>query len=424
MALRLFRCCLTSVCLSSTALNTQLLRRSTSLIVNSVTAGNTQLEASSNNHSKMEDTVDTTTMNAIIYTLNKPKMIRKPIPTLKRNGGHILVRIHAAGVNPVDAKNLYGDKLPNGICQQFVKYSVRSSCPGFDFSGVVQQIPPNAAEEFPYRVGDKVYGTAPPFVGTFCEYQIIPLDQVQHMPSSLTYVEAAALPLTGLTCLQSLGFLASRSANNNDDTSNNQHLLVIGASGGTGHFAIQLAKRYLCVNRVVGICSTSNLKWVKETLGADCAIDYKDEQWREDIKKEVEAFGPFTCVLDTVFSNQSKDQSEGYGAFLRSESSGDSKKLLDGIYLLLGGTFSSWFAAGLKRTFGINLFRKGNELFWVRFPQSSGELDILRKAVDENNIKPFIHEILPFTEESVSSAFDALKSRRVRGKIVLSLVPE
>jgi NADPH:quinone reductase-like Zn-dependent oxidoreductase len=363
-------------------------------------------------------------MNAIIYDLEKPKMIRKPIPILKGRH-HILVKIHAAGVNPVDAKKVFGDKLPIHYSpfKHFVNYAVKSCCPGLDFSGVVHEIPSNmeGEEECPYRVGDKVYGTAPPFMGTFCEYQLVPLDQVQHMPSTLSFVEAAALPLTGLTCLQSLAMALP--LGNKDNNDGHHHLLVIGASGGTGHFAIQYAKRHLHIKRVVGVCGTTNLKWVKETLGADNVIDYQDDQWQDYIKQEVDEHGPFTCVLDTVFSSHSHDKRMGYERFLRSSSSCKYNKLLEGMYVRLGGDFTSWVAAGLKRTIGVNLFHKDSELFWVRFSRSSGELDILRKVVDEENVKPYVLQTLPFTEENVAQAFDSLKSRRVRGKIVLSIVP-
>lgn len=362
-------------------------------------------------------------MNAIIYDLENPKMVRKPKPILK-GSSHILVKIHAAGVNPVDAKKVFGDKLPIQYSpfRFFVNHAVKSCCPGFDFSGVVHEVPTSAAdgENCPYHVGDLVYGTAPPFVGTFCEYQILPLDQVQRMPSTLSLVEAAALPITGLSCLQSLAKALPKAG---QDTSRHQHLLVIGASGGTGHFAIQYAKRHLHLDRVVGICGTSNMKWVEEELGADHVINYQDGQWQDSIKQEVDHFGPFTCVLDTVFSSQSQDQHMGYEAFLRSSSSSHHKKLLDGMYVRFGGHFTSWFAAGLQRTVGINLFPRNSELFWVRLSQSSSELDTLRQAVDEENVKPYVLQTFPFTEEGVAQAFNALKSRRVRGKIVLTIAP-
>ena len=366
------------------------------------------------NSSKGEHEADSaintqSTMNTIIYDGEAPKMIHKAVPTLMK--GNILVKIHAAGVNPVDAKKVFGDKLPNyGPFQSFLKYAVRSCCPGFDFSGVVHQVP--TGEECPYRIGDKVFGTVPPFTGTFCEYQNVPLDQVHYMPSTLTFVQAAAVPLTGLTCLQSFAL---------GSVDSNSHVLVIGASGGTGHFAVQYAKRYLNVKRVVGICGTRNVEWAKE-LGADHVIDYKDEKWQEHIKQEVEVHGPFTCVLDTVFSNQAHDQSTGYETFLRSFDGGH--KLVEGMYLRLGGNPNSWCAAGLKRVLGINLFGKDSELFWVRFPRSSEELRTLKLAVDEHNVKPYISEALSFNEENVARAFELLKGRRTRGKIVLRLIDE
>lgn len=113
------------------------------------------------------------------------------MPKAKRN--HLLVQVQAAGLNPVDAKNVIGDKLPDSwkTAHSLVHWSIRSNIPGFDFSGV-------CVEPFgPYDAGDRVFGTMPPFHGSLAEFVNVPLHQVARMPESLSFEQAAALPLVG-----------------------------------------------------------------------------------------------------------------------------------------------------------------------------------------------------------------------------------
>lgn len=116
-----------------------------------------------------------------------------PVP--KAKPGHILVAVKVAGLNPVDAKNVLGDKLPHTWknTHALLRRYIRTSIPGFDFAGVCVQAPSSS----PYQVGDRVFGTMPPFGGTLAEYVCAPLDQVAPMPAALSYEQAAALPLVG-----------------------------------------------------------------------------------------------------------------------------------------------------------------------------------------------------------------------------------
>ena len=118
----------------------------------------------------------------------------KPPSDTKVKRDHVLVRVHAAGLNPVDAKYVIGDKLPFDT-SSFVKgYTI-----GFEFSGVVVAIDGN--EQF-YKVGDEVFGSMPPLHGTLSEYIMAPKNQINHKPHSLRFIEAAGLPLVGLTAYQ------------------------------------------------------------------------------------------------------------------------------------------------------------------------------------------------------------------------------
>ena len=123
------------------------------------------------------------------------------------SAGRLLVRVRACGVNPVDAKYIIGDKFPESWMDWSAR-RVNGHTPGFDFSGEVVKSPPGCG----YKVGDEVYGLAddPTWIfrpghymmGSFGQFIQPPINQVAHKPTSLTHVEAAALPLVGVTCVQ------------------------------------------------------------------------------------------------------------------------------------------------------------------------------------------------------------------------------
>jgi len=131
-------------------------------------------------------------MKCVMYGDLKTVRTDQPVP--KPKSGHILVQVQAAGLNPVDAKNVLGDKLPHKWKRShaLLERYIRSSIPGFDFAGVCVH---SSCDE--YNPGDKVFGTMPPFGGTLAEYVCAPLDQVAPMPEKISFEQAAALPLVG-----------------------------------------------------------------------------------------------------------------------------------------------------------------------------------------------------------------------------------
>ena len=189
----------------------------------------------------------TRTMRKVVFSRASPEGVRlasAPAPTAGTIGdGQVLCRVACAGINPVDAKGLVGDKLPPWL-GGLGRAAVEGAGVGFDFSGIVVRAPAASA----LREGDAVFGTAPPMTGSFAEEIIVPLDQVAPKPRSLSFAEAAALPLVGLTALQSLV--------HDNGLCQGQHLLVIGASGGVGHVACQLAKAVGAA--VTAVCSARN----------------------------------------------------------------------------------------------------------------------------------------------------------------------
>lgn len=195
----------------------------------------------------------------------KVRVIITEVPELKE--GEVLIRIKAAGVNPVDAvigKGTYKEMIPHSL----------PVIPGWDVCGVVEKRG-HAARRF--QVGDEVYAYARrPEVkwGTFAEYMVIPDSYLALKPENLSAEEAAGIPLAGLTAYQSLYEAGS--------LQENQTVLILGASGGVGSFAIQLAKERGA--KVIGVASEKNHSFMKD-LGADYTVDYKSTHIGEAAKE-------------------------------------------------------------------------------------------------------------------------------------------
>jgi NADPH:quinone reductase-like Zn-dependent oxidoreductase len=216
----------------------------------------------------------------------KVKATIMEVPELKE--GEVLIRVKAAGVNPVDAmisKGVYKEMMPHLL----------PVIPGWDVCGVVEDRG-HAARRF--KVGEEVYAYARrPEIkwGTFAEYMVIPDSYLAKKPDNLSPEEAAGIPLAGLTAYQSL-YDAGR-------LQENQTVLILGASGGVGSFAIQLAKEKGA--KVIGVASEKNHSFMKR-LGADYTIDYKNKHIGEATK---EIFPEGVDLIFDCTSGESMQQS-------------------------------------------------------------------------------------------------------------------
>jgi NADPH:quinone reductase-like Zn-dependent oxidoreductase len=191
--------------------------------------------------------------------------------------GQVLVRVRAASVNAADWHVMRGDpklaRLQLGVRRP--KAAVR----GRDFAGEVAEVGAGVTHVEP---GDEVFGETGMADGAFAEYVRAPAGQVAPKPAGLTFEQAAAVPLAGCTALQALRDVAR--------VQPGQRLLVNGASGGVGTFAVQIGKALGA--HVTGVCSTGNVELVR-SLGADDVVDYT----AEDV---VSARQRFDVILDLV----------------------------------------------------------------------------------------------------------------------------
>ena len=307
------------------------------------------------------------TMKAIRYhSVGAPEVLKyEDAPRPSPGEGELLVRVRAAGVNPVDAKVRAGGFGPGAPMPQI---------PGYDLAGIVEEIGPGAGR---FKKGDEVFA----YLnlrrgGAYAQYAIVKEDEVAAKPSKTSFEEAAAVPLAALTAWQGLVEIAKLEPG--------QTVLIHGGSGGVGSFAVQIAKARGA--KVIATASTRNQETLKQ-LGADQAIDYTTTKF-EDVAKEVDV------VLDTVAG---ETLARSYGVVKK------------------GGIIVSVLAPPNKE----ELSKRGirGEVFLVR--PSSQMLGEIAKLIDAGKIKPVVSEVLALSE--AAKAHQQIETGHTRGKIVLKV---
>lgn len=288
------------------------------------------------------------------------------LPMPQPADGEVRVKVHAAGVNPVDYQ-----RRQNGPYTDFPVVL------GWDISGVVDALGPNATD---LRVGDEVYGMIrfPEQGRAYAEYVTAPVTEVARKPRRLSHVEAAAMPLASLTALQVLDKMNLRAG---------QTILVHAASGGVGHFAVQLAKA--CGATVIASTSENN-RDVVLSLGADEVIDYRARPFEEQV-----------AGVDAVFDTVGGDN------FTRSF-----QVVRPGGWVVGTVTRMTDELAEQARQTGINAT-------WIAVTPSRTQLDALSTLVEAGQLKPHVSQTFPL--EHVADAHRAQETRRTVGKIVLSV---
>ena len=287
------------------------------------------------------------------------------------SSGKILVDIKASGVNPVDWK------IREGYMQQIMPLQFPSTL-GMDFSGVVKQVEEDAHSDF--KQGDEVYGQASIFSGgsgAFAELALASKDSIAHKPKTLNYLEAAALPLVGVSAWQALV--------EHIRLSKDKKVLVQGGAGGIGSIAIQLAKHLGTF--VATTVSTDDKQFVQE-LGADQVIDYKTENF-EDIVHDYDAV--FDTVSGDTYKRSFKVLKKGSGMIVSTLEQPNSELMNQ---------------YGIKAVF---LFSQVNRQRLTR----------LAERIDQNNIRVNIDKT--FSLDEAAKALDYQKEGHPRGKLVLTI---
>src|SRR5256886_1526928 len=215
------------------------------------------------------------TMKAIrIHNYGGPEVLKyEDAPRPQPQAGEVLVRVHAAGVNPIDWK------VREGHMKDFWPHKFPLIL-GWDLSGVVEELGRGASR---FEIGDEVYSVPDALCdGSYAEYIVVRESELALKPKSLHHIRAAAVPLAALTAWQSLFDTAQLQPG--------QRVLIHGGSGGVGHFALQLAKWKGAY--VIATASTKNQELLLE-LGADETIDYTRQRF-EDVARNID------IVLDPI----------------------------------------------------------------------------------------------------------------------------
>jgi NADPH:quinone reductase-like Zn-dependent oxidoreductase len=285
------------------------------------------------------------------------------------SAGKVLVKIKAAGINPVDWK------IREGYMQQMIPLQFPSSL-GADFSGVIEKVGQGVSE---FRQGDEVYGQASMLSGgsgAFAEMALANADTIAHKPKSLSHPEAAGLPLVGvsawLALVETIGLQKS------------QKILIHGGAGGIGSVAIQLAKHLGAY--VATTVSTNDKQFAKE-VGADEIIDYKTQTFEELI-------GDYDAAFDTV----------GGETYSRSFK-----------VLKRGGIIVSMLEQPnqeLMTQFGVKAIFQFTQI-------NRDRLTKLAQWVDQNNIRVNVEKTFPL--EEAGKALDYQRDVHPRGKVVLAI---
>ena len=298
----------------------------------------------------------------------------------------VLVRVHATSVNPADWHMLRGDpriaRLQMGLRNP--KFSVQGS----DVAGTVERV---GATVGAFKPGDEVFGNS--FArgyGAFAEFMAVPEDVLAEKPSSVSFEEAAAVPLAGMTALQGL--------RDHGKVEPGQRVLIVGAGGGVGTFAVQLA-RFLGAE-VTGVCSTKKAELVR-SLGADHVVDYT----REDFPGGAERYVVVFQLAGTSSPSELRRVLTPEGTLVGS--SGESEGHWIGP---LGRMFK---AAALSRFVSQRLVN-------FTMKPDGDDLRFLKERLEAGDVKPAIDR----TYESLAQVPEAiryLEEGHARGKIVVTL---
>jgi len=291
-----------------------------------------------------------------------------PSPVLSE----VLVRVVAAGINPIDAKTRSGA----GVSAAIASYP---AVLGYDFSGVVVRAP---YESHSFPPGTEVFGMLPfPRThGSYAEYAVVPTLSLARKPASLSHVEAAGVPVAALTAW---GIVVETA-----HAHEGQRVLIHAGSGGVGHFAVQLAAYFGA--RVTATGSTRNASWLRE-LGASTVVDHTSSRF-EDVVSEVDV------VIDLVGNMQDETGTRSLKVLRRG-----------GLYVLVPtGSFPGYEeaarAAGIRAT-SYKVIPDGTALATVG------------RLLDSGAIQVYIERVFDLGE--AAAAHEELEKGHTRGKIVL-----
>lgn len=301
-----------------------------------------------------------------------------PRPTAAR--GEVLIRVEAASVNAADWLLLHG--VPYIARLAFGIQRPRVTTRGRDVAGVIEAVGPDTQG---FAVGDEVYGEVD--AGSFAEYTVAPVGRLARKPSSLTYEQAAAVPIAATTALKGLRDAGQVKAGD--------RVLINGASGGVGSFAVQIAKALGA--EVTAVCSARNreaaLLW-----GADQVIDYRTSDFTTS--------GEYDVILDIAGTRSLRD-------IERALTPRGTLVLASGAGGRILGPIGRILTASLRGIFSRRSFRP------LVSSTTTADLDVLSELIDAGAVTPAIERT--YRLEQTAAALTHLGVEHARGKLVITV---
>jgi NADPH:quinone reductase-like Zn-dependent oxidoreductase len=305
--------------------------------------------------------------------------VAKPAP----RDEEVLIKIHAASVNARDwrfmrAKPFFVRLVPGGFLQP------KNKILGADVAGRVETIGSSVKQ---FKPGDEVFGYLPSSTGrgTFAEYVCAEENAIAPKPANLSFAQAAAVPLAACTALQGL--------RDKGNLQPGQRVLIQGASGGVGTFAVQIAKAFGA--EVTGVCSTRTLDMVR-SLGADHVIDYRKEDFtrngrRYDLILAVNGYHPISHFLRALGP--------------------------EGVYVVAGGSLVQLIQASLQ---GRRNSQAGSQkAHVVSLVQSQKDLIFMRELLESGKVIPIVDGCYPLRK--TPEAFWYFEKEHPKGKVVITM---
>jgi NADPH:quinone reductase-like Zn-dependent oxidoreductase len=295
----------------------------------------------------------------------------------------VLIKIHAASVNARDWRMMRANPffirlMPGGL------FRPKNKILGADVAGRVEAIGSNVKQ---FKPGDEVFGYLPSATGrgTFAEYVCAKENMITLKPANLTFEQAAAVPEAAMTALQGL--------RDKGNLHPGQKVLINGASGGVGTFAVQIAKAFGA--EVTAVCSTRNLEMVR-SLGADHVVDYK----KEDFTKSGQQY-------DLILAVNGYHPISDYLRALKPQ----------GIYVVVGGSMSQIAQAASNKKRNSNT--GGQKIYIASLVQSQKDLNFIKELLESGKIMPVVDGCYPLSK--TPEAFWYFEKEHPKGKVVITM---
>ena len=317
-----------------------------------------------------------TTMRAIVMDTPGDAAVLHiaDVPAPTKVNAEFLVRVIAAGVNPIDAKTRAG----RGVSAAIASYP---AVLGNDFSGIVVESP---FEAHPIKVGDEVYGMVPVprYSGSYAEVVAAPSMSLARKPAALSHIEAAGVPLAALTAWGMVVEVAK--------AHEGQRILIHAGAGGVGHFAVQFAHFFGAF--VIATGSSRNTGWLAE-LGADQVIDYTTTRFDE-------VLSGIDVVIDLIGN-------------VHDETGSRSLTVLRPGGLIVNAPTGSW------PTFIDDATAAGMRASSYKVAPDGSTLAVISRLLESGDVRVFVDKIFPL--DAAADAHTELERGHTRGKIVLKV---